>query len=321
MKSETARLPGSAPGATNGQHHGSPFDLENEGAYRRWRDQKLAGYPGSLDELIVPVEDPARLSADEAAALTSLCRRANMAVYASGVSGAGDKSLPLELGARLGLKRIDKPLTTDEDGVSELAVSGDAEKQSYIPYTDRALGWHTDGTYNPPQRRVRALLLHCAGAAASGGESFLLDPDIAYIHLRDENPDFIGALMRPDALTIPANIEGGIERRSEQAGPAFAIDPETGALHLRYTARKRFVSWADDGADDGAVKGGLECLGRLFTGDSQYIHRVTLKPGWGLVCNNVLHGRTAFVDGAGEAQKRLIYRVYYLDRIAGTGYR
>ena len=33
----------------------SPFDLKNEAAYRRWREQKLDGYPTDAQELIVEV--------------------------------------------------------------------------------------------------------------------------------------------------------------------------------------------------------------------------------------------------------------------------
>ena len=35
----------------------SPFVLEDVNAYRAWRDRKLAGFPKSVDELIVPVAD------------------------------------------------------------------------------------------------------------------------------------------------------------------------------------------------------------------------------------------------------------------------
>ena len=50
---------------------GSPFDLGNASAYRAWRDAKLAAYPRSIDELVVPLADPRRLSAAETAALNA----------------------------------------------------------------------------------------------------------------------------------------------------------------------------------------------------------------------------------------------------------
>jgi hypothetical protein len=37
----------------------------------------------------------------------------------------------------------------------------------------------------------------------------------------------------------------------------------------------------------------------------------------GLVCNNVLHERSAFEDAPGRP--RLLYRARYVERIAGTG--
>ena len=52
----------------------------------------------------------------------------------------------------------------------------------------------------------------------------------------------------------------------------------------------------------------------MLAGPSPYIHRVTLQPGMGLLCNNVLHDRSAFTDD--PARPRLIYRARYYDRIA-----
>ena len=50
--------------------------------------------------------------------------------------------------------------------------------------------------------------------------------------------------------------------------------------------------------------------------DSPHIHRLTLAPGMGILCNNVLHDRTGFVDD--PARPRLLYRARYHERIAGT---
>ena len=49
--------------------------------------------------------------------------------------------------------------------------------------------------------------LHCISPARVGGENALMDPEIAYILLREENPDFIRALMHPQAMEIPAIAE------------------------------------------------------------------------------------------------------------------
>ena len=42
---------------------------------------------------------------------------------------------------------------------------------------------------------------------------------------------------------------------------------------------------------------------------------VTLEPGMGIVCNNVLHRRDGFVDD--PSRSRLLYRARYLDRVGG----
>ncbi|MCP4410272.1 MAG: taurine catabolism dioxygenase TauD, partial [Gammaproteobacteria bacterium] len=39
----------------------SPFDLGNDSAYSRWRDQKLEQAPTKLEELVVEIDDPRTL--------------------------------------------------------------------------------------------------------------------------------------------------------------------------------------------------------------------------------------------------------------------
>lgn len=291
----------------------SPFRLENGEPYKRWRETKLDNYPADAKEITVSVNDPFRVTQDEVNEITALCAKTNMAIY-TGADGYGDdKQALLQFGRCLGLNRIDGSLTTGADGVTELSVSGAGGKGDYIPYTNRSLGWHTDGCYLPGPRPVRGFVLHCVQAAAEGGESFLFDPEIAYIRLRDENPDFIAGLMLPDALTIPANIgPGGEQIRPETAGPVFSTGPETGALHMRYTARKRHVAWHPDSR----ISDALDFLDSLLDDGREPVFRLRLEPGWGIVCNNVLHGRTGFADESGPDQKRLLYRLYYNDRVA-----
>ncbi|MDH5784459.1 MAG: TauD/TfdA family dioxygenase, partial [Chromatiales bacterium] len=85
-----------------------------------------------------------------------------------------------------------------------------------------------------------------------------------------------------------------------------------GALHMRYTARKRNIEWKDDSTTEAA----LAALERLLS-DNPYIFRATLQPGMGLLCNNVLHTRDGFRDDP-KAPPRLLYRARYFDRIDGT---
>lgn len=286
-----------------------PFDPRNDDAYQAWRAAKLAAYPACLAELVVPVRDPRALTRDERRALADRCARANMVIYAGEETGHG-KDLPRLLGREFGLTRLDHNWLADDDGISSVTVTGNGGRGEFIPYTNRPIRWHTDGYYNPQDRRIRAMVLHCVTPAASGGENALMDHEIAYLLLRDANPDYVAALMQPDAMTIPARTDDAGVVRPAETGPVFSLDRESGALHMRYTARTRSIEWKADGAVHDAV----ECLGRILAGPSPYIHRVALGPGMGLLCNNVLHDRTGFVDDPGHP--RLIYRARYWDRIA-----
>ncbi len=295
----------------------SPFDLSDAAAYRRWRDAKLAACPRDAGELIVDVADPFALTPRERDALLERCARTNMAVY-RGPASAADASLPRALGRQLGLERLDANWLAEEDGISHIAVSDRSDgggRGGFIPYTDRAIRWHTDGYYHPAGRRIRGMILHCVRPAAEGGVNALLDHELAYIALRDADPAHVAALMADDAMTIPAREdEDGAVARAAQSGPVFSLD-EGGALHMRYTARTRSIVWKADAATRAAVA----ALEAFLAGDAAPVLRLKLEAGMGIVANNVLHERTAFVDD--PARPRLLYRARYLDRVAACGAR
>ena len=303
-------LPASAPSAALR----GPFAPDDDAAYRRWRDQKLAGYPRRVEDLIVEVHDPCTLRASEAAELRRVCRIANMAIYASPLAGVADKNFARRIGAQLGLARhVANPLA-DDDGVSSLEVVPGKMTRGYIPYSSQRLLWHTDGYYNAMPDSIRAFILHCVRPAGGGGVNRLLDHEIAYILLRDADPDYVRALAAADVMTIPANTEHGMTIRPARTGPVFSVDAASGSLHMRYTARTRSIEWRSDDA----TRAALQFLEQLMSGDSPYVFTHRLAGGQGLVCNNVLHDRTAFTPATGDQPGRLIYRVRYLDRIAGT---
>jgi len=289
----------------------SPFSLEHDGLYRRWRAWKLENYPSRAEALVVPVRDPRAPTPAEADRLLQVCRKANMAIYRSSLGGLADKDVPRRLGERFGLRSLDANLLADEDSITSLEVVPGKSGRGYIPYSNRRLLWHTDGYYNPPGRRIRAFVLHCVSPAATGGDNALLDPEIAYIRLRDADPGHVRALMAPDAMTVPPNTEEGAERPAS-TGPVFAVDSAGGNLHMRYTARTRSIAWKDDAATRAAVR----ALEALLADDAPGVFRYRLNAGEGLLCNNVLHSRAAFEDA--EGARRLLYRARYYDRIAGT---
>jgi len=287
-----------------------PFDLERPQAYLRWRERKLTRYPRRADDLVVEVRDPRRPSDSESGELRRLCAVANMAVYASPLAGLADKDLPRRLGEQLGLRRLHANPLADGDGVSSLEVTPEKSGRGYIPYSNQRLLWHTDGYYNAPAQRIRAFVLHCVRPAAAGGENRLLDPEIAYLLLRDADPRYVAALSAPDAMTVPANEEDPSAQRGAQAGPVFS--DADGALDMRYTARTRSIVWRADAATQAAVRR----LREILDSDSPYVFRLKLSGGQGLVCNNVLHDRSAFTDDPAPAPGRLVYRARYSDRVA-----
>lgn len=293
----------------------SPFRLDATTAYREWRARKLADYPASLAELTVPVADLTRVTDAERASITAACRRANMAVFTA-ASGTAVKSDIRAFGRQFGLSWLDANLYADDDGITVLQVSDQARKREYIPYTNRRLNWHTDGYYNTGDQAIRAFLMFCVNDADSGGENQLLDHEVAYILLRDQDPRYIEALTHPEALSIPANIEQGVEIRPAETGPVFSVNAHTGDLEMRYSARTRNIAWRTDPLTTAAV----EFLQQLWEIGSPYVYHHRLMPGQGLICNNVLHSRTAFRDAPASGQQRLMYRARYYDRIAGTNF-
>ncbi len=288
------------------------FDLADAAAYKVWRGRKLARFPQSLAELVVAVRDPRELTAAERQAMLDRCERANMVVYASPLGSDPGKDIPRRLGLQLGLRTLDPNYLADDDGISPLAVADVAAPKKargeFIPYTNRGIRWHTDGYYNAPERTVRAVLLHCVERAEEGGENDLLDHEIAYLRLRDENPGHVRALMAPDAMTIPARMEDGRIERAAQSGPVFSVDAN-GFLHMRYTARTVSIEWKQDAATQAA----LAALERILAEPSGYVFTGRLEPGMGLISNNVLHTRTSFTDS--PQHKRLIYRARYYERV------
>ena len=287
--------------------------MANQSAYARWRERKLANAPRCADELLVRIRNPRALDAAEYDAILGHCRVANMALYEILNDDGADKGAIAALGAQFGLRRLDNNLCADEDSITSLRVMPSGRHAAYIPYSNRRLSWHTDGYYNPPQQQIRAILMHCVVPAARGGENHFLDHELLYIYLRDQDPEFISALMHPMAMTIPANVEQGEQVREAQSGPVFALDAR-GNLHMRYTARTRSIQWRDDPTTQAAAR----AIRDILEGDPPHLIRHRLAAGQGIISNNVLHNRTGFEDGDTEDRQRLLYRARYYDRIAQT---
>ena len=288
----------------------SPFDLDANEAYVAWRQHKLADWPAGSAQMMTDIEDSSALQAQEIESIRAALARTNIAFYRLKSGLPGDKAMVRALGLRLGLERLDSNLCADDDGITSLTVVENRRESEYVPYTNRPLNWHTDGYYNTLDRQIRGVILHCAKPAEEGGENTFLDHEIAYIQLRDRNPEFIRALMAPDAMTIPPNVQQGRELRPQQTGPVFSVDSQ-GNLHMRYSARAKNIEWRADSTTQAAA----EYLLSLFQQDSPYIFRHRLEAGEGVISNNALHCRSGFSHQAGITS-RLLYRARYFDRVA-----
>ncbi len=284
------------------------YDFESD--YTKWRECKLAHCSKQTQIAVVSIADPSILSQQELAKLSDLCQNDNFAIYRLDQPSHADKVSIRSMANQIGMASLDQNLCADNDSISSLQVMDLGRARGYIPYTTNALNWHTDGYYNALNEHIRSFLLHCRQNAPSGGGNMLINHDLIYIQLYDSNPELVAALMQPDALTIPANIENGVELRPTQSGPVFYRDSSTNTLQMRYTARSRSVEWKQDNHIQRAVS----MIEELLT-TSDFVVNYTLQPGEGLICNNILHGRNAFTNGNIPQQQRVMYRARSYNRL------
>lgn len=284
-------------------------------SYDAWRKEKLTQTSGLLKEYtILPIQDIANLTPIERAEIFHRCEVSNAVIYRDLAHNSTPKTLSSRLrqfADSIGLRIAEKHRSAENDGIVSLQESESASKKGYIPYSKKPINWHTDGYYNGPDQKIRAMVLHCAHAADHGGVNQLLDPEIAYIRLRDANPDYIKALSHPEAMTIPENNEGNGKVRPVSIGPVFAVDPETNRLEMRYTARTRSIAWRDDSTTLEAV----EFLNKLLASDDPFIQTIKMQSGDGVLCNNSLHNRTGFDANITRQSERLMMRVRFHNRV------
>jgi len=283
------------------------YDLRVQPDYLTWRQEKLSNYPASWDESIVTLADMANPSPAEISKIVNFCQKANMAIYQTRTT-----ILPQALEAfctHLDLTTMETHRSAEKSGVVAIEQTSSGTKGGYIPYTNKPLSWHTDGYYNAPTDRIRAMVLHCVRDASQGGVNELLDPEIIYIRLRDQNPDFIKALQHPQAMTVPANNDPRTPFRPDSIGPVFEID--NGNLHMRYSARARNIIWRDDATTTAA----RQALTDILVNDPLIV-RHKLQSGQGVISNNVLHNRTGFIDASDANNTRLLYRIRDKERVS-----
>ena len=293
-----------------------PFNLSDQSEFASWAEHKLALYADDCLQAVLPpilISEDGSIAASELARLQSQIRDYNLAIYSVTEKTLFNKESIDRMSRWLGLEQLDAHLCAGEDLISTITdtsqVSGD-QRRTYIPYSNKALSWHTDGYYNPYHQRVRAFILHCQQSASSGGENSFIDPEMIYLHLRLENPAYIEALCDDNVMRIPANVQDQTCIRAETASSVFQISEDGSLLDMRFSQRKRHIIWRDDSLTQQA----LACLNELLNNDSLWRINYRLHSGEGVICNNVLHCRSAYEDD--QNHNRVFIRARYYNRIA-----
>ncbi len=271
-------------------------------------DQRLDEYYQSIAQPAIEIEKPEHLQDHEYCAIRERVLGSNFALYRCLRPEAVTANHVLELCRQVGLTRLDRSSSTGANCLTRLQVTRSSFKR-FVPYTNRALNWHTDGYYNPADRRIRGMLLHCVTAAVAGGSNEFIDHRIVYRLLHRADPAFPAALSHHKTMTIPSDRDADGGYRPACSGPVFWRT--SGQLNMRYTSRRLHIVWRDDSLTREAVA----ALGEILDRRSDLVFRRRLKPGEGILSNNVLHRRDAFDDPAAGAKTRLIYRGRFHDRL------
>jgi len=279
------------------------FDLGSDEDYLRWRDEKLAAYPGNIAELVVELGDMTAPTAAEKSRILETVERANMCVYTAGAAELEMASL-LALGRQLGVSRTDKSARHAQS--DELTDSGILNRA--VPFSTRHCNWHTDATYYGSGKPIQALFLLCKRPAVEGGSNKVLDHEVLYIHLRDTCPGALDVLMNRDCFNYRNPATGEID--PQRGGKVFWTSAD-GHLCHRFSFRKTDMAWSGD-ADVAAARKALESL---ISGEPAQVIEGRLESGMGLISNNVLHTREGLVDSDDAAQKRLLFRARFHDRV------
>ena len=217
-------------------------------------------------------------------AISSQCARFNLALYRFACSKSDPDALSAFASA-MGLERRDLTLGADRRGIATVRVARSTHGPEMIPFTSHALKWHTDGYYNAPGQSVRTVVMHCVARAVSGGETTLLDPDLVYAAMHEQDPELVETLAHPRAMTIPEHEADGALVRPARTGPVFRFIGDPPRLLMRYTMRTRSIRWRSTPATARAVTALEAAIASL----SAHHVQVRFEAGEGVICNNALH--------------------------------
>jgi alpha-ketoglutarate-dependent taurine dioxygenase len=277
--------------------------------YKYWRDEKLANAVSRIEECLVEIANPYVLTDAEKGKIQQLCQYNNFALFETRAQDNYAEAI-MQFNRQFGLTDQDQHLYADGDGLARISQSDQQKQAEFIPYTDKAIGWHTDGYYNSVEQRIRAFSLFCVTPASAGGENQWIDSQMVYLLLRENNIDVATALTHPKAMSIPAHIVDGVSRRKTSIGPIFFTDQRTKQLMMRYTQRKRNIEFYDSTE----IKQAIALLDDLLNAHTAHHFQHLMRANQGIICNNVVHNRSKFVDD--KSTPRLLLRGRYFNSVS-----
>ena len=150
------------------------YALDFEKDYEQWRSFKLENWPTDVSDLkFTVVNDPLTLLSAEIEDLRSQCAQTNFALYRLQDPLLGTKKAIRGLVRQLGMLQLDQNLCADNDSISTLKVMELNRASGYIPYTENALNWHTDGYYNELGRHIRSFFIALHTMCESRGRKYV----------------------------------------------------------------------------------------------------------------------------------------------------
>jgi hypothetical protein len=281
----------------------SPFPAQFDGKsadYLRWRDDRLTRQAKArrAPVLLSPAPDTAE-NEPKQRQICSDVKDHGFALYEWNEPSDNPSQDLTALHADLSLQSYDSGVVHDDNGLSLLTDLTGTDQGRFIPYTSRAMGWHTDGYYNTTEQSLGSFTLHCINPAQSGGTLTLLDQQLVLIALYDNNPELVALLSHPQAMTLPANTDNLGHDRPDRHSPVLFMRTD-GTPGAHFTTRTRNIEWRTPDTLAAA-----NTMKTLIDEHSNWHFSIRLRSGQGVITRNVLHRREAYTDSPESPRKML----------------
>jgi len=273
-------------------------------AYHRWRSARLrqceAHATAAPHWHKVNPGQPQTTAHDSLVSLCASVKQEGYALYQCLPSPDDVRTRLTQLHHCLGLRKNDTGVVTGEDDLSLLEDLSGTARGRFIPYTSRAMNWHTDGYYNDPMQCVRCFSLHCVQPAEHGGTLTLMDNELLLIALYDEEPQLVVELAQADAMLLPANTDEQGHSRPDRQVPVISMH-EDATLATRFTTRVQYITWRSADTQRAA-----ERAVELVNANPQWHATVRLTTDQGVITRNILHRRESFEDSDGSSHRQML---------------